>query len=732
MQPARRFDPGGMQEPIAHPAQKPTLKMNSTTTARLRTLSSAVLALTLSACGGGSDSSSAGSNPPAAPAPAPAPDTTVTGTAATGAAVQGTVVAIDVNGKVSSAATTNSSTGAYTLDVSGMTAPFLLTITGSSGGRLVALTSVATAAGQTVNLTPLTDLIVAAASGSATGNGLVDACTLASGSTTVSAACTDALKAATTGTKLKDAATQVAAMIGPLNTTGTDPLNGSFVANGLGMDGVLDRILVAPDASGQATVTLVATHDTIGQITTGGTLTVTAPTTSQVSAADKVAQVLPEINACLASLSALYPSTGFTKPTAGQVSPFIDPGFNSFSAAQADVVALLTSGEAPFNAGLTVKATDLARRDLSPMSASEIAILTDQTTTNKVSTILNARANGGSPVILDGTGNPTSAWVLMEVSSGGMSGEPQRFVKGPASTGCPGGWRWAGAQHLDMHMAARVARNESASTLTRERAFHIERGAVADEVAAGFMVDVSTVDVRGPGIVAYSGTVSAPVGASTKLTLNRSADPFQNTYVIGNGTGFYGTREALQSCPDVAAANAPTGTPCIDESQVRPGSIYAWALKAASNGPVVKAFFYEVNAVPLSKSFAQANAGNLFATITSITPASVAAVNTAIAGASGSLLDGVFGISYTQGSAYGSMADNCNISLVNAAGNTLLRAEANAVGQEAQCSFNTPKLNSGALDKPANADPTVANGWISVATQVLGNQITTGRDLPKP
>uniref|UniRef100_UPI0035143DC5 hypothetical protein n=1 Tax=Pelomonas sp. KK5 TaxID=1855730 RepID=UPI0035143DC5 len=663
------------------------------------------------------------------PAPTPPAPTTVTGTAATGAAIQGTVVAIDVNGKVSTAATTNSATGAYTVDVSSLTAPYLLTITGNSGGRLVSLTSVATAAGQTVNLTPLTDLIVAAASGSMTGSTLVDACTVASGSTTAPTACTDALKAATTGTKLKDAATQVAAMIAPLNAAGTDPLNGVFAANGTGMDGVLDRILVAPDAAGQATVTLVATHDTIGQISSSGTLTVTAPTTAQVTAADKVATVLPEINACLASLSALYPSTGFTKPTADQVSPFIDPNFNSFSAAKADVVALLTSGDAPFNAGLQVKANDLARRNLGLLSSSEIAILTDSTTTNKVSTILNARANGGSPVIVDSSGNPTSAWVLMEVSSSGMSGEPQSFVKGAAYTGCPGGWRWAGAQHLDMHMMARVARNETASTLTRERAFHIERGAVADEVAAGFMVDVGTVDVRGPGIVAYSGNASSPVGASVKLTLNRSSDPFQNTYVIGTGTGFYGTSEALQSCVDVAAANAPTGTPCIDESQVKPGSIYAWALKAASNGQVVKAFFYEVNAVPLSKPFAQANASNLFATITTVTPASVAAVNTAIGGASASVLDGVFSISYTQGGAYGSKADNCDISLVDATGATLLRAEANAVGAETQCTFTTAKLNSGALDKPTGM---VANGWISVATQVLGNQITTGRALPKP
>ncbi len=699
---------------------------------RHRTLPLTAILLVLSACGGGGGGSS--SPPPTTTTPPVTPvATTVTGTAATGAAIQGTVVAIDVNGKTSPAATTNSSTGAYTVDVSGMTAPFLLTITGSSGGRLVSLTSVATAAGQTVNLTPLTDLMVAVASGMSGGASLVDACT----GTSVATACTDALKAAATGTKLKDAAAQVATMIAPLNAAGTEPLNGSFTADGTGLDGVLDRVLVAPNASGQATVTLVATHDTIGQVGNSGALVVTAPTATQVQSADAVAKVLPEINVCLASLSALYPSTGFTAPSADKVTPFIDPSFNSFSAGQADLVTLLTSGQAPFNAGLTIQAQDLARHNLGLLSSAEIAILTDSTTTNKVSTILNARAQGGSPVVLDDAGNPAVAWVLMEVSSGGMAGEPQSFVKGAAYTGCPGGWRWAGAQHLDMHMAARVTRNETASTLARERAFHLERGAVDNEVAAGFMVDVNAVDVRGPGLVAYSGNASAPVGASIKLTLNRSTNGFLNTFMIGNGSTFYGdTNDALQSCPDVAAANAPAGTPCIDESQVTPGSTYAWALKATSSGQVVKAFFYEVNAVPLSKAFAQANASNLFATITSITPASVSATNTAIASATDSTLDGVFSIGYTQSSVYGSKADNCDLNLSDATGAFLLRAEADATGSETRCTFTTSHLNSGSLDKPIDpnggATPIVASGWISVDTIALGNQISTGRLLPTP
>jgi hypothetical protein len=59
---------------------------------------------------------------------------------------------------------------AFTVNVAGMTAPFILTITGTSGGQLVTLNSIATAAGQTVNITPLTDLIVSTAAGQPGGS----------------------------------------------------------------------------------------------------------------------------------------------------------------------------------------------------------------------------------------------------------------------------------------------------------------------------------------------------------------------------------------------------------------------------------------------------------------------------------------------------------------------------------------------------------------------------------
>ena len=158
-----------------------------------------------------------------------------------------------------------------------------------------------------------------------------------------------------------------------------------------------------------------------------------------------------------------------------------------------------------------------------------------------------------------------------------------------------------------------------------------------------------------------------------------------------------------------------------------PGALYAWVLKAGST--LVAAFPYQVASVPMSKAFMQANQANLFATITSVSPASVAATRTAIGNSSAAVLDNLFTVNYTQGSAYGSKADNCFLQLRDSSSNLLLNAEANAVGRETSCTFATDSLNAGSLARPANVSAIHQVG-ISIATQVLGNQATSGQTLP--
>lgn len=108
----------------------------------LRILLLASMALFLVACNGGGSSSTTTS-------------TTLSGTAAVGAPIDGYVYVVDVNGSEVNAAT-NATTGAWTVSVNGMTAPFLIRVVPNGAGDT--LYSYAGAADITVNITPLTHL----------------------------------------------------------------------------------------------------------------------------------------------------------------------------------------------------------------------------------------------------------------------------------------------------------------------------------------------------------------------------------------------------------------------------------------------------------------------------------------------------------------------------------------------------------------------------------------------
>lgn len=90
----------------------------------------------------------------------PAP--TVSGTASEGTLITGKTVKLkDANGISAIDGTTNSTTGIYSIDVTGLTAPFLVTVTGASGATYVSL---AQAAGK-ANINPITTTVVALAAG---------------------------------------------------------------------------------------------------------------------------------------------------------------------------------------------------------------------------------------------------------------------------------------------------------------------------------------------------------------------------------------------------------------------------------------------------------------------------------------------------------------------------------------------------------------------------------------
>lgn len=645
------------------------------------------------------------------------------GTAAIGAAISGTVIAIDINGLASPAATT-SAEGAFIVDVTGMTAPFILTITGTSNGKQVSLNSIASSVGQTVNITPLTDLIVSTAAGMPGASALASKCVPINNQTPQE--CLDFLAAATTANNLSNAVTVVKNMIAPLNTGNADPITSSFNADGTGMDKLLDQIVMAPalNLGETATITLIATNTPLGHVdmpaTAGGTATttVTTPSDSQLELATSAGDTFAQIKTCLTSFNALYEGAEFTPPNASRVEDFFDSSFNMGQAVNKDLLvnALSGEGELAFR-GFGFFPSGFTPYNMSQLNELEISTLSADLAAEDLVRTRETSAIGFTD------GHPSSAWVSVRIASdSGLVS--MKMVKGTAYTGCPGGWKMAGTQHMDMHMNARISRDidqQKKVSYRRTWSVHINAADVEEEDARTARVVVS-----GPGL-SYFGGKAKPVGGKASIPLINGGE-FEVDMIIDDATGYYQNSEELQSCQDLASqSDVPIDTFCVDETQAAPGKIYGWTFEDEA-GNALSAFPFQVNAVPISKAFAEANADALFAKITQVTPPTISSLNAAIADAIEDL-EGLFSFSYTQQqNVYGSHMDNCHIILRNAEYQIIFVAERNALGHESSCTFTSDGLNSGSLAKPQGV---VSHGSISVATSVLGNQAISSQPYPQ-
>jgi hypothetical protein len=658
--------------------------------------------LTLAGCGGGGGGTSAASTSSA-----------LSGTAATGAPIAGQVVAIDSAGTKFYA--TTSSDGAYTLNVTGGVAPFILTVTGTSGGQAVTLNSIATAVGQTVNITPLTDLILSTAAGQTGGATFAALC-----ASTVPAdqtACRAAATTATTGTRLSQAVTAVKAMIAPLDATGADPLNGAFAANGTSaMDAVLDKILVTPAASfgAMATVTLIAVPtQQLGTMTLGasaGTTTTPAtitPSGANITAATTANVVLGEIKTCLSELAALYPSTlaTGTSPTLGQVTPFVDAtaslgGAGTTQTASQIRTYLSTPGSSGglARAGFNLPVRGLSTFDFTPVVNGNVAAITT-----------------ASPIV-----SSTVAWVQLGI---GGNSENWKMVKGAAYGSNCAGWKIAGnGGRIDMHMQPRISKSKAvggAITYARSLPLHVDGSNRTAE-------NIGSIKVSHPSLRVYSGNTGAPVGVQQEIVLIAGTSGNTAMQIVNHPVA---NSDAIPSCQDYATASSPvTGAPCYDETALKPGDAFTWFTYPSgvtnATGTSDYSFAYQVGAVPLSKAFIEANHADLFAQSITTTPASIAALNAAAGTGTGASITGLVTYNYTQSTVYGAVTDHCAIKLYDAAntGNMALKAEANAVKQQSSCALTDTFVgqNSGSLTKTVAAFG--GNSVIWVANRVLGMQ----------
>lgn len=191
------------------------------------TLASALAGIFVAGCGGGGGS-------PEAPI---VQSTMLSGTVAGGAAVIGNVIITDSLGATKGVPI--EANGRYSIDVSGMTGPFILKAAGTVGNTSVTYYSAATTAdvGGTVNVTPFTNLIVSNIAAQMAENYFANLANIANIGTLITPA------------KIAAAETALQAKLQPVLTAlgisdSIDLLRTTFAADHSGIDAVLDLVKV--------------------------------------------------------------------------------------------------------------------------------------------------------------------------------------------------------------------------------------------------------------------------------------------------------------------------------------------------------------------------------------------------------------------------------------------------------------------------------------------------------
>jgi hypothetical protein len=182
----------------------------------------------LSGCGGGGEGTGSSS--------------TVSGVAATGSPMSGTVFLKDSSSPTKEISTAIDSDGSYVLNVDGLKAPFLLKASGTSGGNNSSLYSFSTGAG-IANINPFSNLAVSIASGGADLAGLYSA--------------PDSSVMQKIATYLTQAVSDIQTKLQPLFTlyhAGYNPVSDIYKADHQGVDGILDTVSI--DISSTGTVSL--------------------------------------------------------------------------------------------------------------------------------------------------------------------------------------------------------------------------------------------------------------------------------------------------------------------------------------------------------------------------------------------------------------------------------------------------------------------------------------------
>lgn len=246
--------------------------------------------LILTGCGGG------GGTPP--------PAQTLTGTAAAGAPIIGTVNVRGRNGVVSYSAI--ESDGAYTVDVANLEAPYIVWASGSANGKSVTLYSACYEMGN-VNVTPATDMALAMAIGD----------NPASYFAAPSAEAPDEADLDAAAQTVEDL---MAMVFGTLGISGFDIMSAPFAADGTGFDELLDVVdMGVSEDDGSVQVVDTASETVLFQHDLGDALPEITPDQQNAvnDAVNASLSVLDQIRAFFDTVEQLY--AGAEEPTLQQL-----------------------------------------------------------------------------------------------------------------------------------------------------------------------------------------------------------------------------------------------------------------------------------------------------------------------------------------------------------------------------------------------------------------------------
>ncbi len=528
--------------------------------ARLSAIAIAVSgAILLSACGGGGGGGSGTA----------APSTVISGTAAAGSPIIGKVTIKDSLGAQKTVDI--EADGKYHIDVAGMTAPFLFRAAGTVGGRDVALVSAATSAdvGNTINITPFTDLIVANIAGMAAEQyfttGTPSAATL-------------------TAAELSTATATLTARLKPvLDAMGVaasiDLLRTAFSADRSGLDAVMDVVKVSVDPlTAQATIknliTAAEIHDDLASKTDASALP--TPTTAEQAAIKAAVTDLGQIEAIFKLINSSFSTEIPSGAKLVSLLALFDPDFLDFGQ---NLEQLMSTGG-----------------------------------------ILNAENVGvtlSNPVIVKRSTDGTIMWVRFRYKNDnyGEDGSETMAFRKDAS----GNWRALGNRQLGETSIKSVnARNLWAGQYTYQRNMEFW---VSNDTHSS----VQYVGITGPGL---PGAWTLNGHAVNGLVLARSASSGASSFVVLNKAGDSQGGSWVPLCGDASWLGANDF--CVDGSQLGVDNEYTVTYYDASGNKLADALGDDIKLIvpraPVANADALANASQWFAEFTAFAPATISQI----------------------------------------------------------------------------------------------------------